>query len=331
MKRITIIVILSFIIFITTVLTSCAKNCTFKNMTEDKTEYKTEEKIEDKTKNMAENKTEDKKEEKKIKFLKENAYNHCKNIVDLSPRVSGSEAHKKVRNYIKNEIENNNLKVIEDIFNVKTPIGEVEMDNISTTIKGNKNNGEKIILAAHYESKYFKSENFLGANDNASGVSVLLELLKIIKDKNYKYDIEFLFFDGEEAFGYWSDTDSLYGSKRYVSQISNPEKIKAVILLDMVGEKNIKIDFDMNSSPELTDILIEATQKLNLTYCLSNRFICIEDDHVPFILKGIPAIDIIDFEYDDWHTKNDDMENISSKSLENVGLITIKILDILNK
>ena len=95
--------------------------------------------------------------------------------------------------------------------------------------------------------------------------------------------------------------------------------------------KNIKIDFDMNSSPALTDILIESTQDLNLIYCLSNRFICIEDDHIPFVLKNIPAIDIIDFEYEDWHTKNDDMENISSKSLKNVGLITIKMLDILNK
>ena len=99
----------------------------------------------------------------------------------------------------------------------------------------------------------------------------------------------------------------------------------------MVGEKNVKIDFDMNSSPALTDVLIEATQDLNLTSCLSNRFIAIEDDHAPFVIMGIPAIDIIDFEYEDWHTKKDDMENISSKSLENVGLITIKMLDILNK
>ena len=99
----------------------------------------------------------------------------------------------------------------------------------------------------------------------------------------------------------------------------------------MVGEKNIKIDFDINSSPELTDILIEATQDLNLTSCFSKRFIAIEDDHIPFVTMGIPAIDIIDFEYDDWHTKNDNMENISSKSLENIGLITLKMLDILNK
>lgn len=316
--------LLSFIIMITTtVITSCAKNCTDQKQTEKKNE--------DKIKTMRKDETEENIKKNEIKFSKENAYNHCKNIVNLSPRVSGTKAHKKVRDYIKNEIESNHLKTIEDIFNVKTPIGNVEMDNISTTIKGSESNGEKIILTAHYESKYFKNEKFLGANDNASGVSILLELLKIVKEKKYKYDIEFLFLDGEEAFGYWSDTDSLYGSKRYVSQISNPEKIKAVILLDMVGEKNIKIDFDMNSSPALTDILIESTQDLNLIYCLSNRFICIEDDHIPFVLKNIPAIDIIDFEYEYWHTKNDDMENISSKSLENVGLITIKMLDILNK
>ncbi len=323
-KRIIIFFLLSFIIMITTtVMTSCAKNCTDQKQTEKKNE--------DKIKTMRKGETEENIQKNEIKFSGENAYNHCKNIVDLSPRVAGTESHKKVRSYIKNEIENNNLKIIEDIFTAKTPIGDVEMDNISTIIKGSEGNGNKIILTAHYESKYFKNEKFLGANDNASGVSILLELLKIIKEKKYKYDIEFLFLDGEEAFANWSEKDSLYGSTRYVSQISNPEKIKAVILLDMVGEKNIKIDFDMNSSPALTDILIESTQDLNLIYCLSNRFICIEDDHIPFVLKNIPAIDIIDFEYEDWHTKNDDMENISSKSLKNVGLITIKMLDILNK
>lgn len=323
-ERIIIIFLLSFIIMITTtVLTSCAKNCTDQRQTEAKNK--------DKIKTMRKNETKDKIKKNEIKFSGENAYNHCKNIVDLSPRVSGTESHKKVRIYIKNEIESNNLKVIEDIFTAKTPIGDIEMENISTIIKGSEGNGNKIILTAHYESKYFKNEKFLGANDNASGVAVLLELLKSIKEKKYKYDIEFLFLDGEEAFANWSEKDSLYGSTRYVSQIENPEKIKAVILLDMVGEKNIKIDFDMNSSPDLTDILIKSALELNLSSCLSKRFICIEDDHVPFILRDIPAIDIIDFEYDDWHTKKDDMENISSKSLKNVGLITIKMLDILNK
>ena len=318
-NKIIIIFLLSFCIFATLFLISCEENLTDQNKTEVSTKYTTKEK------------TEKMQQKNELQFSRESAYNHCKNIVDLSPRVSGTESHKRVRSYIKNEIEKNNLKIIEDIFVTKTPVGDVEMDNITTTIKGSEENGNKIILAAHYDSKYFKDEKFLGANDNASGVAVLLELLKIVKEKKYKYDIEFLFLDGEEAFANWSDTDSLYGSRRYVSQIKNIRKINAVILLDMVGEKNIKIDFDMNSSPELTDILIEATQDLNLTSCFSKRFIAIEDDHIPFVTMGIPAIDIIDFEYDDWHTKNDNMENISSKSLENIGLITLKMLDILNK
>ncbi len=264
-------------------------------------------------------------------FSGQQAYETCKAILSFGPRPSGSKNLERVKNYIKTRLSKNGIRITEDNFLSSTPIGKIQMTNISGHIEGSGKTGKKIIIAAHYESKFFKDFTFQGANDNASGTAVLLELAEILKTKKYKDDLELLFLDGEEAFNAWSINDGLYGSKRYVSQIEKPENIRALILLDMIGKKNVKIDFEGFSNPKLTELLTRAAKETGNEQSLSYSTIFVEDDHVPFLAKGIPAIDIIDFSFPQWHTKDDDINIISSESLKKIGIIVLKMTDLINE
>ncbi|MDA2927230.1 M28 family peptidase, partial [Acidobacteria bacterium AH-259-G07] len=166
---------------------------------------------------------------------------HVEKIVAYGPHPPGSEAQKKVGAYITDELKSYGLEVRTHTFHPVTPLGRLEMTNIWATAKGERES--VIILASHYDSKYFEDFPFVGANDSGSSSGLLLELARIVAQENpTDYTLWFVFFDGEEAFLDWTSADSLYGSREFVKMLKlrrQLHKISTLILLDMVGEENL--------------------------------------------------------------------------------------------
>lgn len=256
------------------------------------------------------------------------AFGHAEKILSFGPRPSGSQSLAKVRKYMTAHLKSQGLSVREDSFSAETPVGRVPMTNLSALIKG-KGRG-RVILAAHYESKYYGDMKFVGANDNASGTAVLLALAGVLKQRAYSFDVELLFLDGEESFGVWSEKDSLYGSRHYVKN-RDLSDVRAMILLDMVGKKELAIDFEQYSTPWLRRVLAEAAKAEGLESCLSGRGGYIEDDHIPFLKAGVPAVDLIDFNYRHWHTAQDTVDKLDAASLYRSGRIVLRMLHIINR
>lgn len=259
-----------------------------------------------------------------------------KKIVSFGPRPSGSASLEKVRQYIKQYLLKHRVEVCEDSFFSFTPIGKIKFVNLHAFIRAENpaKKDKRVIIATHYESKKFDDFVFVGANDGASGTAVILSLVRELKIKKYSFDIELVFFDGEESFGPWTEKDSLYGSRHYAKKLKKSKKLQeigALILLDMVGDKELDIDYDMSSSPHLTQLMVQAARNKKIEHILSGRAIVIDDDHIPFIKEGVPAIDIIDFNYDSWHTPYDTADKISAKSMNEVGTLVVEMLDIIER
>ena len=193
-----------------------------------------------------------------------------------------------------------------------------------------------IILGAHYDTKHFQEFPFVGANDGASGVAALLELARVFKAKPLdKHRLILVFFDGEEAFKDWNSQDSLYGSTHFVRNLGQnaaPEGLKAndivaAIILDMIGDKNLRLTYDTISHPQLMELLFSKGNELLFTEQFKRTEIgSISDDHFPFLLAQIPAIDIIGFNQKDnaiypeyWHTQGDTLDKVCADSLQVVG------------
>lgn len=264
-------------------------------------------------------------------FSADRAYSLCARILSFGPRPSGSDSLEKVRGLISGELRGSGLEPSFDYFTMETPEGAVRFCNVSAVKTGRGGRGRKrIIVAAHYESKLFRNFRFEGANDNASGTAVLLELSRVLSKRGLSSDVEFLFLDGEEAFGAWSESDSLYGSRRRASLISSPDSVRAFVLLDMIGERDVRIDFDGFSDPALLAKLDEAARLTGNESALSGRMIHVEDDHLPFAALGIPSIDVIDFSFPEWHTEGDSLGVISAESLGRSGEIVLRLLELVD-
>ncbi len=264
----------------------------------------------------------------KQQFSGERAFSHVKAIVDFGPRPSGSEALKNAGEYIKKELVKSGLEARDDRFSSLTPIGNVAMNNIVGVLKGNHD--DVLIVGTHYESKYFPTQRFVGANDGGSGTGVLLEAARVLSGrKDRALTIWFVFFDGEEAFGEWSDTDGLYGSKRFARDLNEKgmvSKVKALLLLDMVGDRDLQINNDAYSTPWLRETMQNAAGELGFEQYFNGPYAPIQDDHLPFLEISIPSIDIIDMNYPFWHSPDDSLDKVSPGSLEIVGLTLLQMV-----
>jgi len=198
---------------------------------------------------------------------------------------------------------------------------------------------EIIAIGAHYETKFFSDFTFVGANDNCSGTGLLLEIARVISsttDPSLDFTYWFIFLDGEEAFLNWTETDSLYGSRHLVKVLKDNGKIyqiKAMILLDMIGDKDLNIYKETNSSAWLTKIIWTTAEEMGYEKIFLSREMLIVDDHIPFLNAGISSIDIIDFTYGGnkspglyWHTPHDTLDKVCKKSLEIVGRVVLESL-----
>ena len=259
------------------------------------------------------------------------AFTHLKAMVDLGPRPSGSAALRQTRAYITRQIAAMGLTVQEQPFTATTPIGPVEMSNLIVTLPGRR--PDRILFTGHYDTKLFKDIRFVGASDGASSAAFLIELVQALKDQPREFTYEFVWFDGEEAVATWNlDSDATYGSRFYVQQATKAgaiSSIKALILVDMIGNKTLKIERDSYSADWLNDIVWAAAKRLGKKQFV-NVETTIEDDHVHFVRAGIPSIDLIDLNNyiaeGHWHTASDTLENVSAASLGVVGDVLLAAL-----
>ena len=246
----------------------------------------------------------------------------------FGPRPSGSSALQKTREFILAELKAAGIEARQQTFVAKTPVGDVSMANVIATIPGQR--PERIALASHFDTKLFRDIRFVGASDGASSTAALLELGRALKGRQNEFTLELLFFDGEEAVVEWSrNNDNTYGSRHYVQAAQKAgtlRTLQALVLLDMIGDKDLVIRRDANSTPWLVDIVWAAAARLGHRAVFSNELTSIDDDHIPFVRAGVPSVDIIDLDYPAWHTAEDTIDNVAPRSLQIVGDVVLAAL-----
>ncbi len=260
-------------------------------------------------------------------FDSSKAWEHLRQQVSIGPRPSGSPANVRNRDYIKAQMAVLGIKTIEQPFEGATPTGPVKMANIIATIPGQRR--DRIILASHFDTKLFRNLRFVGASDGASSTAALIELARVIKARGQlPFTIELLFLDGEEAVLEWQGNDNTYGSRYYVEaarQSGSLKSLRALILLDMIGDRNLTIRRESNSTRWLTDIVWGAAKKLGHRAFMDEET-TVEDDHIPFLKAGVPSLDIIDLDYPQWHTAQDTLDAVAARSLQVVGEVVMAAL-----
>jgi hypothetical protein len=258
------------------------------------------------------------------------AYRHVEQLVSFGPRTPGSAGSRKAQEYIAQELKGYGCAVEADEFEAATPLGRVAMKNLVAKIRGKSE--DLLLLMSHYDT--LRMENFVGANDSGSSTAVMLELARRLCQRENALSIWIAFVDGEEAFVQWSDTDSTYGSRQLAARMAlsgDLKRTKAVLLADMVGDRNLNLNRELNSTPWLRTLVVETAERLGYGAHFAGEATQIEDDHVPFLRRGIPAVDLIDFDYPHWHTPADTLDKISPRSMAIVGHVLLEVIPELEK
>jgi Zn-dependent M28 family amino/carboxypeptidase len=273
-----------------------------------------------------------------VAFNGERAMDHVRKQLEFGPRPPGSPELAKTRDYIINELKASGLSVTTDEFTASTPVGERRMTNIIAESPGESK--DIIVLSSHYDTKLFKDMHFLGANDPAASAATLLELGRVLGANKGKLKMTYrlVFFDGEEAFceewdqcGKPDAPDNTYGSRHYVSQLKSRNElglVKALILLDMMGYRDLKLGRDTMSTRWLQDIVWQAGKDLGYgSVFVDDPEGVGGDDHEPFLRAGIDSVDLIQLNgYPYWHKAEDTLDKISAKSMKIVGEVVLASL-----
>jgi glutaminyl-peptide cyclotransferase len=279
------------------------------------------------------------------KFDGDRAMQYVREIVKFGPRPVGSPNHKKVEDYILSRLKGGEVE--NDLFTADTPVGKFPVRNIVAKFPGNKDG--IIVVASHYDTNYpLRNTSYVGANDGASSSALLLELANQLRGKTRDgYSVWLVWDDAEEAmkpdgsagqpFEMPFEEDSLYGITHLAETWQADgtlKKVKALLLADMIGDSDLNIDRDTNSTPWLENVVYEAATRVGYQSHFFARTLGMEDDHLPFVKRGVPSADLIDFDYGYnnvfWHTPQDTIDKLSPKSLEITGSVileTIRILD----
>jgi len=266
-------------------------------------------------------------------FRGEKAFEHVKAQVDLGPRPAGGVAIEKTRVYLEQQLAAVGWATQRQAFKAPTPSGEVEFVNLRARF-GKDASWDKpvrILVGSHYDTKRFTDFRFVGANDGASSTGALVEIARVAATQPaFAQRLELIFFDGEEAFVSYTATDGLYGSRHYARTItrrqSASQRPRAMVVLDMIGEKDVYIQVPSDSDPKLMELLFASARELGTEKHFGVWNSPILDDHEPFQREGIPAIDLIDLAYPSWHTSRDTIEQVSPGSLEITGRTALAFL-----
>jgi glutaminyl-peptide cyclotransferase len=265
------------------------------------------------------------------------AMQYVKDIVAFGPRPIGSENHKKVEDYIHTHLKGDLVE--DDDFIADTPEGKLPVHNIIAKYPGTRDG--IIVIASHYDTNYpLRNTAYVGANDGGSSSALLLEFANQLRGKQRDgYSVWLLWDDAEEAIQLpWTDSNSVYGVRHLVDKWQHDgtlKKTKAFLLEDMIGDADLNIEREQNSTPWLEDMIHKAAKRLGYQSHFFRRTIPMEDDHEPFLKLGVPAADLIDFDYGYnnvfWHTTDDTVDKLSPKSLEIVGKVTLETVRMLDK
>lgn len=273
-----------------------------------------------------------------VAFNGERAMAHVRKQVEFGPRPPGSPELAKTREYIVNELKSYGLTVSKDEFAASTPVGEKKMVNITAEIPGESQ--DVVIVGSHYDTKLFKDMHFVGANDPGASVGTLIELGRVLSGNGQKpkLTIWLVFFDGEEAFcegwdecGKPDAPDNTYGSRHYVSALRNKnqlDRVRALILLDMMGSSTLELGRDTMSTKWLQDIIWQTAREMGHGAVFVDRPEGVGgDDHEPFLVAGVDAVDIIQLSsYTPWHTPEDSIDKVSARSMKIVGDVVVASL-----
>ena len=270
-------------------------------------------------------------------FNANRAMQYVKEIVALGPRPIGSENHKKVENYILAHLKGDEVE--QDSFDVHPTEGTFTVRNIIAKFPGTRDG--IIVIASHYDTNWpLRNTSYIGANDGASSSALLLEIANQLRGKTLNgYSVWLLWDDAEESMKLpWDDPESLYGVRHLAEKWQSDgtlKKIKAFILEDMIGDADLNIEHDANSTPWLEDIILKAATQLGYQSHFFARTMGVTDDHMPFVQRGVPSADLIDFDYgyNDvfHHTIDDTVDKLSPNSLEIVGTVTLETVSMVNQ
>jgi glutaminyl-peptide cyclotransferase len=254
------------------------------------------------------------------------ALRHLERLVAIGPRVAGSPGGARARAYIVGELKRlAGVQVEVKSFEADTPQGRLTMANVVAVVPGRR--PDVIMLAGHYDTKLFRQFRFVGANDGGSSAALLIELARRLAAGPRDYTYWLVWFDGEEAFQTWTDRDSLYGSRRLAADLARAKRLpRAMILVDMIGDRDLAIRREAHSAAWLTDIVWDAAGRLGYGRHFLRDAIPVEDDHVPFMRAGVPATLLIDFDFPPWHTAEDTLDKVSADSLAVVGHVLLEAL-----
>lgn len=267
-----------------------------------------------------------------LDFSGASALEFTRKAVAFGPRPPGSQANRNEQAWIKAELHKlPKCQVIEDAFTGQTPKGPIAMKNIIARFPGAS--GRAIVLTGHFDTKLFPGRNFVGANDGGASAGILLELARVVATRSYPDDVYFVWYDGEEAIGEWSSTDGIHGSRHLASKWTadgTAGRIKALVNVDMIGDKDLGIMQVTNSSPKLLRLVWQIAREMGYGKYFLDDGGAIEDDHIPFVHAGVNSLDLIDFDYGPgnryWHTDQDTMDKISAHSLEVVGNVLLELV-----
>ena len=282
-------------------------------------------------------------------FNGQTAYNLTAELLKVAPkRFNGSPGHQKAEEFIKQhfapEAAEGNLET--DTFTASTPAGLQTMRNYIVKFPGKKDG--IIVLASHYETNYpLRDIEFYGANDGAATSALLIEIGNVLRAHPPEgYSVWLVFDDGEEAVKEWfanNGKDNTYGTRHLAAKWSNDgtiSKIKALIVADMIADKDLNIDHSDNSAPWLNDILKQAAKNTGHSAYIFKYSEAEEDDHLPFAQRGVPVLDVIDAHYgptteaapDGYHhTAQDTLDKISAKSLQISGDLFLEMIRLINQ
>ena len=260
------------------------------------------------------------------------AYKHVEQLVAIGPHPAGSEGIRRAQEYIIGQLKSFGCPVEEQDFHAtSTPVGDVAMKNI--VVKIPSSNPNIILYGSHYDTK--RIPNFVGADDAGSSTGILLELARLLCARKNADTIWLTFFDGEEDFNFnWTDTDNTFGSRELAARLALSGDLahaKAMILVDMVGPTNPIYKRETNSTPWLTDILWSTAKRLEYGRVFVDDREDIEDDHIPFLKRDVPSVDIIDLDVPYWHTTQDTIDKIDPRTLAITGHVLIEALPELEK
>jgi len=270
--------------------------------------------------------------------LGQRAYDHCAQVVSFGERYVGSPGWDNAITYIRRELKALDLNPISDRWGVE---GEkLTFHNVHVTIPGAS--PDRIVIGCHHDTKCTQGHpdpehnyRFVGANDSGSGVGLLLALAEVLSQRENAATYQLVWFDGEESIPYkWDHKRSLFGSRRFVSQYLERQitgldasRIRAFVLLDMVGRADLHIDEVTNTDPLLRDIAYAAARACGEEEHFFEYKWDVTDDHVPFFDEQIPTVNLLDLKYNaEWHTAEDTLEHISAESLHTVGSVVLTML-----